>query len=233
VIGERRAHPAADVRRGGRPSRLEAEQIREQILDVATELFLDDGYGITSIEAIARRARISKRTFYHRFKDKADLFGAVVHRVVERLRPERGVAVFEGLEFEETLRRMAALMVRAALSPQALAIQRVIIAEARRFPELAAVLNEQGTRAEAISFITGFLEQEARRGTLALHHPAFAAEQFMQMVVSAPQRRALGLGTPMTEAEKDEWAQNAVDLFLDGCRARKPVPAVSKPVKES
>jgi len=220
VTGESNAEPAADSRRGGRPSRLEAEQIRDQILDVATELFLEHGYGVTSIEAIARRARISKRTFYHRFRDKADLFGAVVHRVVQRLRPERGVAVFEGLEFEETLRRMAALMVRAALAPQALAIQRVIIAEARRFPELAAVLNEEGTRAEAIRYITGILEQEARRGTLTLPDPAFAAEQFMQMVVSAPQRRALGLGSPMTEAELDQWAQDAVDLFLKGCRTR-------------
>src|SRR5579862_9641263 len=74
-------------RRGGRPPRLLAEQIGEQILDVATPLFLTEGYGATSIEAVAKRAHMSKRTVYSRFRDKSELFGAVVHRLVERLRP--------------------------------------------------------------------------------------------------------------------------------------------------
>jgi hypothetical protein len=38
----------------------------------------------------------------------------------------------------------------------------------------------------------------------------------MQMVMAAPQRRALGLGTPLTPAELDDWAQRSVDLFLAG-----------------
>src|SRR5947209_19814422 len=56
----------ADRRRGGRPSREQAALLGERILDTATELFLAEGYGATSIEAIAQRAGISKRTFYHR-----------------------------------------------------------------------------------------------------------------------------------------------------------------------
>jgi hypothetical protein len=39
------------------------------------------------------------------------------------------------------------------------------------------------------------------------------------MVVSAPQRRALGLGKRTTGVELDEWPRDAVDLFLNGCRA--------------
>jgi len=37
-----------------------------------------------------------------------------------------------------------------------------------------------------------------------------------------PQRRALGLGTPMTEAELDAWADDCVNLFLNGCRFWQP-----------
>src|SRR2546429_646536 len=44
---------------GGRPSRLESARLSERILDVATALFLGRGYGSTSIEAVARQARIS------------------------------------------------------------------------------------------------------------------------------------------------------------------------------
>src|SRR5947208_875980 len=61
---------AAVPSRGGRPSREQAARLGERILDVATHLFLSHGYGATSIEAVARRARVSKRTFYHRFPDK-------------------------------------------------------------------------------------------------------------------------------------------------------------------
>src|ERR1700693_570770 len=85
----------AGPRRGGRPSRQPAAPLSERILAAATQLFLSLGYGATSVEAVARRARISKRTFYHRFRDKPALFVAVVHRIVDRLRPPADVPVLE------------------------------------------------------------------------------------------------------------------------------------------
>src|SRR4051794_41932442 len=68
---------------GGRPSRLESAQLSDRILDVATALFLGDGFGATSIEAVAKRAGVSKRTFYHRFSGKEMLFEAGVPRIIE------------------------------------------------------------------------------------------------------------------------------------------------------
>ena len=205
-------------RRGGRPTLEDAEQLGTRILDVATELFLADGYGATSIEAVAQRARISKRTFYHRFPDKAALFAAVVYRVVENLRPPASVPLFEGGSFEDILHRLARLILRAALTPSALALNRLIVAEAVRFPELAAVSAREGAGTEAITRIAALIEAEAKTGRLSVSDPVFAAEQFLQLVVSLPRRRALGLGTPMTEAELDAWARNSVNLFLNGCR---------------
>src|SRR3979411_2905469 len=78
---------------GGRPSRLESAQLSDRILDVATALFLSDGFGATSIEAVAKRAGISKRTFYHRFNGKEMLFEAVVRRLVERWTPSFGTGL--------------------------------------------------------------------------------------------------------------------------------------------
>jgi TetR/AcrR family transcriptional repressor of mexJK operon len=74
----------ADVvpRRGGRPSKADAEQLAHRIVDAATALFFTLGYGATTIEAVAQRARISKRTFYHRFENKSALFSAVVYRTI-------------------------------------------------------------------------------------------------------------------------------------------------------
>src|SRR5579872_3466192 len=95
---------------GGRPSLEEAGKLDIRILDVATELFLAHGYGHTSIELIAKRARISKRTLYHRYDDKAALFGAVLRRIVEGLRPQGGIPIVEGADLETNLRALAELI---------------------------------------------------------------------------------------------------------------------------
>ena len=171
---------------------------------------------------MARRARVSKRTFYHRFPDKASLFGAVVRRIVEGLRPPAGTQLYEGGRLEEILQRLARLLLRAALTPTALALNRLMVAEAQRFPELAAIVAREGGRGELVGQIAALLESEARGGSLTIDRSAFAAEQFLQLVVASPQRRALGLGTPMTEAELDGWADDCVTLFLHGCRFWRP-----------
>jgi len=209
---------AAIARRGGRPSRRQSEQLGERILDAATHLFLSLGYGGTSIEAVAQRARISKRTFYHRFADKPALFGAVVHRIVDRLRPPADVPLLDGADLAEILQRLAGLILRGALSPPAIALHRLIVAESARFPKLAAVANDQGPTREGIRLIADALDREARAGNLALDNPTFAAEEFLHMVIGLPQRRAMGLGAPMSPAELDRWARDVVNLFLNGCR---------------
>ncbi len=78
-------------------------------------------------------------------------------------------------------------------------------------------MNEQGGRGEAVGSIAALLERAINP---APPDAAFAASQFLQMVVSLPQRRALGMGTPMTAPELDAWARDTVALVLNGCRAR-------------
>ena len=94
---------AKAVARGGRPSRADALRLRDRILAAATELFLAEGYGSTSIEAVAARAGISKRTFYDRFDDKAQLFAAVVHRIIEQIRPPPEVPLVAGATLPDDL----------------------------------------------------------------------------------------------------------------------------------
>jgi len=212
------ADTAAASRRGGRPSRTQSEQLGERILSAATHLFLTHGYGATSIEAVARQARVSKRTFYHRFEDKPALFGAVVHRIIDRLRPPANLPLLEGANLQEILERLAGFILRAALSPQAIALHRLIVAESARFPQLVATVTKEGATEEAIRLIAGVLNREARAGNLEVDDSAFAAEQFLYMVMTLPQRRAMGLGTPMPPALLDEWVRDVVTLFLNGCR---------------
>ena len=55
-------------------------------------------------------------------------------------------------------------MLRAVLTPMALALNRLMVAEAQRFPELAAIVAREGGRAELVGQIAGIFERESRAG---------------------------------------------------------------------
>jgi TetR/AcrR family transcriptional repressor of mexJK operon len=203
--------------RGGRPSRLQSVQLSGRILDVATGLFLSDGFGATSIEAVAKRASISKRTFYHRFRGKEELFEAVVRRLIERWAPPFDAALLDAPNLAEMLHRAAEYMLRVALTPEALALHRVVIAEAPRFPGLARIMHDLGAAA-GIERFARYFEQLVASGEIGAIDPRFAAEEFILMVVEGPRRRALGLGAPLTAAELRDWIDQSIALFLDGYR---------------
>lgn len=180
-------------------------------------MFLTQGYGLTTIEAVARQAGISKRTFYHRFADKAVLFTAVVHHMVARMRPPPEVPLLEGTTPHEVLRRLAGLILAAALSPPAIALHRLVIAESARFPAVVAAVNAHSATEEVHALVSSVLARAFDPQVLPVRAREFAAEQFLQLVVANPQRRAMGFGVPMSEAEIADWASDAATLFLRGC----------------
>ena len=207
--------------RGGRPSRVESAQLSDRILDVATRLFLADGFGATSIEAVAKQAGISKRTFYHRFRGKEELFEAVVRRLIERWMPPFDAALLDAPSLREALRCAAEYMLDAALTVEGLALHRIVIAEAERFPGLARILHELGAAA-GVERIARHLDERIAHGELRPLDSRFAAEQFMLMAVTGPRRRALGLGKQLDRAELRSWIDSTVALFLDGCGRAAP-----------
>jgi AcrR family transcriptional regulator len=205
--------------RGGRPSRQQSAQLADRILDVAETLFLGNGFGATSIEAVAKRAGISKRTFYHRFPGKEQLFEAVVRRLIDRWLPPFDAGLLAPPSLAEGLQSSAEHMLQIALTPEALALHRMVIHEAQRFPALARIMHELGA-ASAVERIAHHLQPRIDSGELCAIDAGFAAEQFILSVVTGPQRRALGLGIPLSPAEIRGWARDAVALFLNGARAR-------------
>jgi AcrR family transcriptional regulator len=216
--------PASTLRRGGRPSRAESEELAGRIVAQARSLFLSQGYGATSIEAVVQACQISKRTFYHRFPDKAALFAAVVHEIVESLHPPTGVPLIRGQTLREQLVWLARLILAGGLAPEALALYRMIVSEAERFPDLAhAVLAEGGSR-EALTLIARLFGAAPESQGLAPDRATLLAEQFLHMVLSLPRQRALGLGTPMQGEELVRWAEDVVTVFLSGIFGHPTTP---------
>ncbi len=208
---------AGAVRSGGRPTAQAAALLETTILDHATEAFLRDGYAATSIESIARTARVAKRTIYARWDGKAALFLAVVRRLIDNWLSTAG-AWPETADLEASLLVAARSILSVALSSEAIALHRLMIAEGGRFPELRTIVARAGAD-EGVRRIAGLLGKGIAAGQLRTIDVAFAAEQFLHMVLAGPQRRALGVSAALTPAETDLWCQDAVRLFLSGCLA--------------
>ncbi len=206
----------AAAARGGRPTAAAAARLGDEIVGVATEAFLRDGYAATSIESVAKQARVGKRTLYARFPDKEALFCAVLQQLMARWLAVPLPEPADG-EIEPALIQFAERMLAVALEPEALALHRLLIAESGRFPQIPVMLRESGATA-GVTRIVALLSQEVAAGNLPPLDPAFAAEQFMHLVLSGPQRRALGLGPRLSRAELAEWARRSVALFLKGYR---------------
>jgi TetR/AcrR family transcriptional regulator, mexJK operon transcriptional repressor len=106
----------------------------------------------------------------------------------------------------------------------AIALHRLIIAESARFPELARAMHAEGASREAIMLISDLLGREIKNPALTAELREIAAQQFIQLVVNIPQRRAMGFGDPMSSTELEAWADAAVALLLNGCRGWKHPP---------
>lgn len=79
------ACPEKSYRRRGRPPASQAGQFDERILQVATSLFLDRGFGRTTLDLVAQHAEVGKSSLYARYPSKGDLFAAVVSLSIQTM----------------------------------------------------------------------------------------------------------------------------------------------------
>lgn len=208
---------AAIRRSGGRPTATAAALLETTILDAATAAFLADGYAATSIEAISRTSGVAKRTLYARWSGKPALFRSVLERLMAKWLSNAGDWA-EAESLEAALNGAASRMLAVALTPEAIALHRLLIAESARFPELPLMMRQAGA-SEGPARIAALLDRAVARGTLPEQDTVFAAEQFLHLVLAGPQRRALGLGRTLDDGQREGWGKAAVALFLSGVRS--------------
>jgi TetR/AcrR family transcriptional regulator, mexJK operon transcriptional repressor len=204
----------APRRSGGRPTAQAAARLETTILDEATRAFLAQGYAATTIEATARACGVAKRTIYARWAGKPILFRAVLDRLIARWMSTTG-AWSGGDSLEATLRIAANAILAVALTPEAIALHRLIIAESGRFPELPLIVQQAGA-GEGTTRIAALLDHAVARGDLPPTDTAVAAEQFLHLLLVGPQRRAMGLGHPLDKEAVIAWRDSAIAMFLFG-----------------
>src|SRR5258705_4723524 len=112
-------------RRSGRPTREQAEQLTAHIVDVATRLFLESSFETVSVDLIAETARISKQTFYARFASKEAVFAAVIRKGANELLVPAVVESARHGPIEANLIRIVFDILKRALTPAAVALERL------------------------------------------------------------------------------------------------------------
>jgi TetR/AcrR family acrAB operon transcriptional repressor len=214
-----------------RRTREEALETRNSILDAAERVFGRRGVSRTSLDDVARAAGVTRGAIYWHFKDKADLFGAMLGRVtlpmeemVERAR-ERGLA-----DPLAQLRACSVAVLRKVTGDaRARRVFDVVAHKCEYVDEMAAVRRRlSGMRAGCLKQLEGAFRNAIRRGLL----PASVE----------PRRAAVGLHAlvdglitnwlidPKYFADARE-AERIVDRYLEGLGAR--VPAAARPRRRS
>jgi AcrR family transcriptional regulator len=203
----------------GRPTSEQAEVRHGELLDAALDLFLEHGFELTTIEMIAARINMTKRTVYARYPDKASLFRGAVQRAIERqIVPQQVLEGFDRGDLTETLASIARLRIGQVMTANGLRLQRIINTESYRFPEIFTANFEQSAK-PVIDFVAGLLDRAVAADQLAPTDSGLAASAFMSMVISG-QVRAIVSGRLPTKAEMDKKIYFTVGLLLDGLRPR-------------
>lgn len=187
------------------------------ILKAATEVFTTQGFAQASMDVIAERAQVSKRTVYHHFETKQELFAAVVQTLCANVVPPS----LESLEIETSrpehvLRELGIQFLQGIYDPEQIELFRTIATDARTFPELGALMFDGPvTRSEQL--VAQYLQHLASNDVLRVTSPVLAAGQFLGMIkTNLHVRLLLKPRTTVSAQEIKTIVESSVDLFLHG-----------------
>jgi len=197
----------------GRP-KLDRDTRREAILDVAEEVFLEDGFAAASMSEIAARLGGSKGTLYNYFKSKDEIFEAYVQR-----RCALNLEEIYALESDEdslrgTLTRVGGALLRRVLSDENLRHFRLIVAEAERAPEFGRMFYEMGP-GRAIQRLAQRMSEWSAQGRITAPDPVRAAHHFMGLMQNRYFKARLCNYLPeLSEAQIEAEIADSIETFL-------------------
>lgn len=206
----------------GRPAAGEDPAKREQILEGANRVFMGMGFDASSMSDIAREAGVSKGTLYVYFKNKEDLFAAMVQsrksRVFEKLQEAIG-----DKPLAEALHDFGVAFTTYILSDEAIRAQRIVVGLLERMPEVTSSFFKVGPN-HGPMVLANLLRKQADAGVLVpLADPVWAARQFGDLCLAGLYRQRMFCelaAAPTAEAVERNVAM-AVRMFMSVYGANK------------
>jgi AcrR family transcriptional regulator len=189
-----------------------------QIMEAAGRLFREHGYGMTTMDAVARDADVSKATLYAYFAGKRELFAAVISDEGDRHSGALLAGEDSSEDIDASLLRFGRSVQQLLMAPETISSYRMVVSEAGRLPELGRDYYVNGA-ARLLARLEAYFAHAMERGVLRTANPRRAAEQFIGLVRGDLMLCALlGVEDRITEEQKNAVARAGVDTFLRAYR---------------
>lgn len=196
-----------------------AELRRAAFLKAARDVFLEYGYEAANMAEIVKRAGGSLSTLYAQFGGKKGLFEAMIDARVTDLTEQMHIELAAHAPLREGLKRIGEAFLFKQLEGEALDVFRLMVSQAKKFPDLAEAFGKRGPEAVRRA-LAEYLVDRANAGEIKISNPELAAATFFDLVRARIQFRALLLPSYQpTEIEVRETVDRAVKVFLGGIEA--------------
>jgi TetR/AcrR family transcriptional repressor of mexJK operon len=165
----------------GRPNAKQLVELEARLIRVARQAFIAHGYGATSMNQVARAARLSKTTLYTRFPSKGDLFRAIIDEQIRRIGGVGVRPIYRASSdtLEAKLRDYIEHMTRISLRGEILHINRLIFSEATRFPELGEAASRRAW--VGVRQVAALIEEYSAKDGIPCRDPLGAADIYLMM----------------------------------------------------
>jgi TetR/AcrR family transcriptional regulator, mexJK operon transcriptional repressor len=186
------------------------------VLAGARKIFLTHGFSVATTDMIQQAAGVSKSTVYAHYPTKEALFTAVVEAECEQFIKTIRELTFSEAHLAKKLTEIGQAYLAMVLSPDILAVYRIIVSEAPRFPDLARRFYLAGPGAMN-ALVADMLDTALTKGQLDLGGVGrtAAAILFVNMIRGEPQMQCLTHPqAPASAAQRDQWVEDAVATFL-------------------
>jgi TetR/AcrR family transcriptional repressor of mexJK operon len=191
---------------------------RAAIIDAGWKTFLQDGFSGASLDAIARKAGVSRVTLYSHFPNKEALFRAAIEREMERLSQSQ-LPLQPDVTLRDGLVAFGAGIMGYLTSDDVISFYSVLAGDLRRHPDLAKSFYALGPGVTHRN-LSAIIADAQTRGELAVSDPQEAAEHLIGLWQGLSNYKlSLGVGTEALLANLDRHIASAVDLFLVGYAA--------------
>lgn len=186
------------------------------VLQAAATVFLAHGFSAATTDMIQREAKVSKATLYACFPTKEAMFAAVIEQECAVMTETvRAIKMAPG-DISKTLTDLGLSYLKIVLSPTGLALFRVVVADAVRFPDLARTFYLAGPKVIS-KMLAERIEVAARAGEINVQAVGIddAAALFVSLLRGEGQLECLTHpgAHPSTE-QLDRWVRVAVTTFL-------------------
>lgn len=180
----------------------------------ALACFAETGFAGTSMEAVARRAAVSKPTLYARFPDKHSLFTAVIADALDAQAADEHLDEAPDDDLVTALTNIAIAFRTRANNPAITRLLRVMIAESPQFPELA-MRADNFVQSPRVRAAEDLIRRHAAAGVV--RDPDIAIDHFIAIFgIRSTFFAAVGMGQRNEQSPAEVRA--AVEAFLDGFR---------------